>query len=396
MQGVGESVLPMAVVRRDAVAWVWDAVRPGEEMCVKMNRQGLDADLPSEANLRRKAGDRRKTMIGLPDGYTARPATIEDGNAIVSFLNAYYRQLIGRDVSSAEQLASQLRMPGIDLAEDTRLVFDAEGNVAALADALHFAPHVTVQAQGTVGHEHQGKGIGTAVLDWIEKRALRALDLAPAEARVILMQSLDDRETSASAFLRQRGFTECRHFFRMLIDMAERPPEPQWPDGTSVRSIEPEVDLEAAYRASRDAFKDHWGHVDTPFEEGIQRIRHRIENDPDFDASLRFVAQDGDEIAAICNASPKDGGDATTGYIETLGVRRPWRRRGLALALLLHTFGTFYDRGTRKVALHVDTESLTGATRLYEKAGMTVDELNHAFEKELRAGVDLSTQRVDP
>jgi len=335
-------------------------------------------------------------MNGLPEGYSVRPATLEDGDAIVSFLNAYYRRMIGRDIGTADQLTAQLRMPGIDLAEDTRLVFSPAGDLVALADALHFAPHVMVQSQGTVACDHQGKGIGTALLGWVEARAQKALELAPPEARVTLMQSLDDREAAASELLKGNGFTECRHFFRMLIEMDERPAAAQWPDGVTVSALDVDADLEAAYRASRDAFKDHWGHVDTPFEEGMERIRHRVENDPDFDPTLRFIAREADEIVAICNASPNDGGDASTGYIETLGVRRPWRRRGLALALLLHTFGVLYDRGIPNVALHVDAASLTGATRLYEKAGMKVDELNHALEKELRAGVDLSTQRLEP
>ncbi len=82
------------------------------------------------------------------------------------------------------------------------------------------------------------------------------------------------------------------------------------------------------------------------------------------------------------------------GYVHTLGVRRPWRRRGIALALLHHSFGEFFNRGKSKVSLHVDAKSLTGATRLYEKAGMHVDRLSHNYEKELRPGKDLSTQSV--
>jgi len=75
-------------------------------------------------------------------------------------------------------------------------------------------------------------------------------------------------------------------------------------------------------------------------------------------------------------------------------VRRPWRRKGLGLALLLHSFGEFYRRGRRRVGLGVDAQSLTGATRLYEKAGMRVARVYNTYEKELRPGVDLSTQSV--
>jgi ribosomal protein S18 acetylase RimI-like enzyme len=81
-------------------------------------------------------------------------------------------------------------------------------------------------------------------------------------------------------------------------------------------------------------------------------------------------------------------------WVQSLGVRRPWRRQGLALALLHHLFGASYRRGITKVGLGVDTESLTGATRLYEKAGMQIYRQWDTYEKELRPGEDLVTRQV--
>jgi ribosomal protein S18 acetylase RimI-like enzyme len=74
------------------------------------------------------------------------------------------------------------------------------------------------------------------------------------------------------------------------------------------------------------------------------------------------------------------------GWIRSLGVRRRWRRKGLAMALLHHSFGEFYRRGKRSVGLGVDSENPTGATRLYERAGMHIAEVFDLCEKELRAG----------
>lgn len=71
---------------------------------------------------------------------------------------------------------------------------------------------------------------------------------------------------------------------------------------------------------------------------------------------------------------------------KTFTVRRAWRRRGIALALLRHSFAALYQAGKRKVSLEVDAENHTGATRLYEKAGMHVDRRQETFEKELRPG----------
>ena len=69
--------------------------------------------------------------------------------------------------------------------------------------------------------------------------------------------------------------------------------------------------------------------------------------------------------------------------------------KGLALAILYHLFGEFYRRGIKRVGLGVDADSLTGATRLYEKAGMHTFRQYNAYEKELRSGRDLTTQQVD-
>jgi hypothetical protein len=90
-----------------------------------------------------------------------------------------------------------------------------------------------------------------------------------------------------------------------------------------------------------DAFRDHWGHVERPEEEGSKRFQHGVENDPDFDPSLWFLAMDGDEVAAVVLCQPKTGDDPNMGFVDVLAVRRPWRRKGPGLALLHLSFGEF-------------------------------------------------------
>jgi ribosomal protein S18 acetylase RimI-like enzyme len=67
--------------------------------------------------------------------------------------------------------------------------------------------------------------------------------------------------------------------------------------------------------------------------------------------------------------------------VAALGVRRPWRGRGLGRALLLHTFGEFHRRGVTRISLGVDSENPTGATKLYESAGMQVELEQVVFER---------------
>jgi mycothiol synthase len=110
----------------------------------------------------------------------------------------------------------------------------------------------------------------------------------------------------------------------------------------------------------------------------------------DFDPSLWFLAMDGDEIAgaALCHLRPDN-----SAWVNTVAVRRPWRKRGLATALLQEAFGTFYQRKLHTAALGVDAESLTGATRVYERAGMHVTLRVATYQKILRPGVDLIFRR---
>jgi mycothiol synthase len=62
--------------------------------------------------------------------------------------------------------------------------------------------------------------------------------------------------------------------------------------------------------------------------------------------------------------------------------------------LLQHSFNEFYWRGKRKVGLGVDAQNLTGALRLYENAGMHVHKSFELYEKELRAGTEISVQSL--
>ena len=93
--------------------------------------------------------------------------------------------------------------------------------------------------------------------------------------------------------------------------------------------------------------------------------RHTSDNHR-FDPSLWWLVDDGDELAAISLNAWHFSGDPQFGWIHVLGVRPAWRRRGLATALLLHSFRDFKQRGATRVGLGVDGENTTGAVRLYE------------------------------
>ena len=161
----------------------------------------------------------------------------------------------------------------------------------------------------------------------------------------------------------------------MLVEHETEPTAPEWPEGFRVSTFEP-GDGRAFHAALDEAFAEEWNHVSEPFEEWAER---RL-NVSDFDPTLWFIVREGDEIAAVLRC---DADRAGAGWVGALGVRRSWRKRGLGLALLRHAFGEFYRRDQRRVGLGVDAQNPSGATRLYERAGMHVAYEAVAFKKEL-------------
>ena len=120
----------------------------------------------------------------------------------------------------------------------------------------------------------------------------------------------------------------------------------------------------------------------------VKEFREWIDSQSDFDPGLWFLAMDGEEIAGICLCKRNRTEYPGAAWVNVLGVRRPWRKQGLGLALLHHAFGVFYREGKERTGLGVDSSNLTGATRLYEKAGMSVVKQDDAYEKEVRPGRD--------
>jgi ribosomal protein S18 acetylase RimI-like enzyme len=165
----------------------------------------------------------------------------------------------------------------------------------------------------------------------------------------------------------------------MVIDVTEPQPGPVWPDGVELRPLEPDRDGPMLYDAEIEAFKDEWDYVALDYDVW----RKRAFGPSGFDPALMPVVWAGEEVVAFSRNYAKRNGD--WGFVGTLGVRPSWRRRGLGLALLRDSFGRFRETGETTVALGVDVENPTGATRLYERAGMHVLWQADVWQKELRA-----------
>lgn len=334
----------------------------------------------------------------LPAGYTARPATLADVPAAVAMFNASSQALLGIDQHTVADTERDWQSPEFHLATDTCLLLAPDGTVAGFGNLWDAAPHVLPEQWGRVHPAHTGRGLGTYLMAWAEARAGQAVAQAAAGTRVALTDWVNSRDTAAHALLADWGHTHVRTNWRMVIDFTDAapPPAPVWPAGVSVRSFVLGQDDEATVHTVRACFEDHWGYVARPFDEDLESWRHNWQTNPSFDPSLWSLAVAGDEIIGTSFARLEMPEDPGLSWIFSVGVRRAWRRQGLAHALLLDSFNRLYARGRRRVGLGVDATSLTGATRLYEKAGMRVDPnfCYQVWEKELRPGADLATTAV--
>jgi GNAT superfamily N-acetyltransferase len=312
--------------------------------------------------------------------------------------NDYALAVKGVEPFRVSDTLAEWSLPGVQLDEMTLLVYSPDGTLAGYGEFWDInEPFVRKSLWYRVGPGFSGMGIDEHFISWAEGKARLAVDRAPEGTRVTLQGNSSILDKRMQAVFTRQGYTHNRTGLRMVIDFKEPPAEPEWPEGIRVQTLIRGEDERRVIQAVYDSFSDHWGFVPEPFEAYLGRWLHFMDHNPDLDPALWFIALDGEAVAGMSLCFEKSQDDPGLGWVGTLGVCRPWRKRGLGLALLRHSFCELYRRGQRRVGLGVDADSLTGATRLYLKAGMQPDP-NHTYlfyEKELRAGIELSTQLVD-
>jgi GNAT superfamily N-acetyltransferase len=322
-----------------------------------------------------------------------RPFTLDDAEETVNLFNVYYQHLFGRDEEDLNEMINEWTSPGLNLEEVTRVVEDENGRIIGYFEVWDITqPHVTKYVWAILHPDAWNLHLYKDMLAWAESCARERITLAPKNTRVVMSQTFPHKDKMRRTALETYGFKLVRHFLRMEIQLNADLAKPIIPKGLRIVPIDLDLELEAALLATEEAFEDHWGHVKKPMKELIEQWQHTIKNNEDFDPSMWFLAKDGDQIAGVCRSRGNLSEDPHFGWVNQLAVRKPWRRRGLGLALLLTAFNNFHQRGYNRVGLGVDATSLTNATQLYEKAGMRVTQQYDTYEMEIRPGHDLATR----
>jgi mycothiol synthase len=304
--------------------------------------------------------------------YRFRRPTQDDLPAVIDLAATIERVDYGDEDDPTEYLTTLFKV--MEAGRDAWVVEDAEGRI--VATGIVRVRHPTrIRTFTGVHPEHRGKGIGSELLTRIEERAGEAAQSAPEGEDVFL--GVDDSSTNGAArrLFESRGYEHIRYFWKMGIDLDEEPPQPEWPEGIRFERARRGEEREV-FDASEEAFQDHWDHHPHEYDEWRQWMVDTEFYDPE----LWLLARDEDEIAGLSLLFLDPG----EGWVGVLGVRRPWRKRGLGRALLLASFHEIRGRGKPRAVLGVDAANPTGATRLYEGAGMRVISEAAAYRKKVR------------
>jgi mycothiol synthase len=318
--------------------------------------------------------------MGLPEGYATRAPERGDAKAVAALISACQIADTGETDMSVERMLDDWH--SLDLAEEAVILTAPDGRIAAYADVFNRS-FVIVSIYGYVHPDYREVGLGSYLVAWGERWTRDHMLQAQENARVVVQHYINSANEAARRLLENSGYSQVRGIYVMETTLDEPPTLPRWPADISVRTFVPGRDERAVYEAVEDAFRDLWGRPRNPFERFVRETKNE-----NFDPSLWFLALQGDEIAGLVLCKTLAG----EGWIDVVGVRCPWRNRGLGLALLRHAFTEYQRRNIRRVSLSVDAESITGAPRLYGRAGMRVRESYIIHLKELRPGVDLGVR----
>ena len=320
---------------------------------------------------------------------TWRPLTLADAPAVTDLVNASRLAEGAADESrSTEETHHEMGDPGLTLATDSIAGWSADGRLLAWGAAWCRSEPVTLARSVLFGDVHpdaRRQGVGRVLLGWQVARATERLttEFAPGlPARIDLLAPIGDDGRAAIA--RIAGMEPLRWFHKMTRSMRAPTLPPAVPAGLEVIAWT-DTWTDAALEARNDAWRDHWGYEPMPADVW----RHLFVDDPSFlRPASRLAVEDGRVVGFVhcAEQATDDAGDGRTAWHGHIAVRRDWRRRGVASALIGAALVALGEEGFRTVALDVDADSPTGAMGLYERLGFRVVRTETLHGRDLSSG----------
>lgn len=313
-----------------------------------------------------------------PDIAQWRPSTSADLDLIVPFVQVINEREMPGIPMPGWFVAGRYEFPDFDPATDSMLGFDVDGNLAAVAfvDALQSREvRYEFRLHGYVRQDLHRRGIGAQILAWQRARAEQLLAASDLTVPGQIGVDANGDQPGQIALAAAAGFTAQRYFTEMTRAIADDIPAIKI--AADVAVVPPSAELtEPGRLAYNDAFRDHWGFSPAVPELWARNAKNGL-HDPR--VSRLAVAPDG-TVAGFVYANLTDELDA--GYIGLVGVRRDFRRQGVAPALIAAVLRAHRELGVPRTALDVDSESPTSADSLYTGLGFTPAGSSIAYVRE--------------
>ena len=286
--------------------------------------------------------------LDLPDGFTARPLTMDDGQAVYELVAAEETLDLGEPDISLEDITADWQQPSYDISASTVGIFDGDRLVAygdlAGGEGAYAAVHP----------DHRGRGLGTAIARW--QQALgRERGVKLLSCQVVEGGAADRLLASIGYRLRWTAWDLELPEGR---ELAARP----LPDGFALRDATA-ADHEAVWTLLEDAFLE-WSDRDrAPIGDFGARTWGRPGYEP---WNLRLLQDASGELVGVTQVYLAGVG----GYVAKIAVLADHRGRGLAPPMLVDAFALAREHGAVRCYLSTDTRA--GARGLYERVGMEV------------------------
>jgi mycothiol synthase len=314
---------------------------------------------------------------------TYRPAEEADLPAIAELFNAANRADGVTQVVDPTELAEELASERTSMATDTLVATAGDAVVGFVFTA--YLPSETVHERcfigGSVAPAHRGQGIGRALMEWAVPHATELLEASDRDLpRRIHVETEEQRVADQRLFARF-GFQPVRWFEELRRPLTDLPPRVDV-DGIAIVPWPDDRDDELL-SVRNAAFADHWGSTPVSPASWHHQI-HGFGSRPD----LSFIAVDADDRAVGISVNARyEADDEVTGrrdgWIMTLGTLAEHRGRGIASALIAASLHAFAADGLTHAALGVDSDSPTGAARLYRSLGFQPAERSCRYQLEL-------------
>lgn len=344
---------------------------------------GTGAPAPSTPIAARAGAPARLDPPPAALGLTWRPLTVDDAAELVALVQVV-EEADGQPFrTSAEELVEELSAAWRDLARDTLVGLDERGAMRAWAQVDSAPGDVRVVRAFVSGGVHplwRGRGVGRALVAWLDGRARQVLAASGKDVPARIAAYLEDTAPAAARLYRAAGFAPVRYYSEMRRSL--RAPLPEVPAVEGVRVVPWSAELdEPARLAHNEAFADHWGSEPRTPE---QWQGHRAMFAPAW--SFAAVTDDGEVVGYATSGRYEHDWEVagySSGYTELLGVRRAWRGRGVAVALLATVMRAYAADGVEYAELGVDTANPSGAHGLYARLGYEVVHASTLWSVEL-------------